>query len=486
MSSEDLLTKQAIDTYQKTFGTFPEVGVFAPGRVNLIGEHTDYNEGFVLPFALPYKTVVVGCKTSNKESRIFSCNMSSDGVISFKCDSSLGKGTPTWANYVKGAVFQYLKELPAGLAFDAVIASDVPLGSGLSSSASLEVAVATFLEKAYGLSTISGVEKALRCQKAEHTFADNPCGIMDQYISANGQKDRLLLIDCRSQGFELVPFGVQGGESPVLLVVNSNIKHQLSGSEYPDRVKQCKRAVETIQKVTPSVKSLRDCDSLDCLNNAIQFFDFSQCPKAELPFNPDTAKGSNDKFAESLKSKKNAPSITEYKRARHVILEDVRTTDAVAALKSGDFVKVGRLMTESHVSLRDDFEVSCKELDILVDLALEVDGVLGSRMTGGGFGGCTITLVKKEAVGKLKEHLQKKYFEATRIKCDYFECVPQQGAGVIDLTHYTSEPSASSTSTSTSASAPSSSIPTFIRDWALPVAVTGLIAFVAFKVIQKK
>jgi len=477
----DSLTLSALETYKRTFGAVAEVGAFAPGRVNLIGEHTDYNDGFVLPFALPYKTVVVGSKTTNKESRVYSCNMSSDGVVSFVCDSTLCKGTPSWANYVKGSVFQYLKDLPTGVSFDAVIASDVPLGSGLSSSASLEVAVATFLEKLYGLTKVNGVQKALRCQKAEHNFADNPCGIMDQYISANGQKGRLLLIDCRSQDFELVPFGDGVEDSPVLLVANSNVKHQLSGSEYPDRVKQCKSAVEAIQKVAPSVKSLRDCDSLKILNSAIQHFDFSQCPKKQLPqfTTSDGIKDWDEKISNAMKPKKGAPTITEYKRARHVILEDVRTTEAVAALRAGDFVKVGRLMTESHVSLRDDFEVSCKELDILVQLATEVDGVLGSRMTGGGFGGCTITLVKREAVAKLKEHLGKKYFEATKTKCECFECVPEQGAGVINLTLQSPEIYTSSSPS------PSNTSLQFVRDWALPVMVTGLVVFVAIKIFPK-
>jgi len=496
-----------LDSFRQTFGTEAEVGAFAPGRVNLIGEHTDYNEGFVLPFALPYKTVVVGSKSADKEriSRVFSCNMSSDGVVSFVCDSSLGKGLPIWANYVKGTVFQYIKDLPLGFAFDAVIISDVPLGSGLSSSASLEVAVATFLESLYGVTSVSGVDKALRCRQAEHTFADTPCGIMDQYISANGRKGHLLLIDCRSQGFELIPFGGENtsangmagaeagagagaGDRPVLLVTNSNVKHKLSGSEYPDRVKQCKRAVETIQKVNPSVRSLRDCDNIAGLNCAIQHFDFSRCPHEQLPFDPNHLRpGEDDMFAASLLPKVNAPSITEYKRARHVILEDLRTIDAVAALKRGDFAEVGRLMTESHTSLRDDFEVSCKELDILVKLALEVDGVLGSRMTGGGFGGCTITLVKIGAVAKLKAYLNKKYFEVTKTKCDCFECVPEQGATVLDLSLLQAvndnAQSSENGSSGTSASAESS---TYLRDWMLPVLLSGLIAFVAFKVLQKR
>jgi len=379
---------QALASFKANFGGEPDVISYAPGRVNLIGEHTDYNDGFVLPFALPFRTYVVGSvvKGTNK-STFITCTLAEGSQASFEISDKLGKGTPSWANYVKGTIFQYLKDLPPGIAFNAVIASDVPIGSGLSSSASLEVAVATFLEQAVGLSSISKVEKALRCQKAEHTFADTPCGIMDQYVSAMGQVNNLLLIDCRSNEYKLVP--VKGdANAPVILVTNSNVKHTLSGSEYPDRVRQCKEAVASIKKRYPAIKALRDC-TMEMLNAV----------KSSIP-------------------------AVNYNRARHCIKEDERTQKAVEALQAGDYVSVGKFMTESHRSLQHDYEVSCAELDQLVDLALEVDGVYGSRMTGGGFGGCTVTLVKKSSVAALKEHLKKNY-----PLCECYEAVPSAGAG---------------------------------------------------------
>lgn len=197
--------------------------------------------------ALPYITIMCGSITNNINSNITSCTMINEPV-SFKIDANLSVGKPSWANYVKGTIYQYLKEIPPGFAFNAVITSDVPIGAGLSSSAALEVATATFIETLVGITNISGIDKALRCQKAEHDFANTPCGLMDQYISTLGKKDQFLLIDCKSKEAKLVPFGV-GGDLPVVLITNSNIKHQLSGSEYPDRVKQCCKVVQKLQGI---------------------------------------------------------------------------------------------------------------------------------------------------------------------------------------------------------------------------------------------
>ena len=231
------------------------------------GEHTDYNDGFVLPFALPFKTVVVGSFSTAAQSKVTSCSMSKKGsppeVHSFTIDKDLCKGEPTWVNYVKGTIFQYLADLPSPLSINICIASNVPLGSGLSSSASLEVAIATFLEQLCSLDT-PGVTKALRCQKAEHDFADTPCGVMDQYISAMGKRGNLLLIDCRSNDYTLIPFGNSSGSSthskrpPVMLITNSNVKHSLADSQYPVRVKQCQEAVRVLSQKFPHIKSLRD------------------------------------------------------------------------------------------------------------------------------------------------------------------------------------------------------------------------------------
>lgn len=393
MTRENPKLIEAINEFKKQFGKDPEIAVFAPGRVNLIGEHVDYNMGFVLPFALPFKTFIVGARKPGSESTIVSCSMKTGGEsspVKFIISPGLKKGVPEWANYVKGTIFQFLEDLPQSLAFDAVIASDVPLGSGLSSSAALEVATATFLEKLCKIN-ISPVAKAKRCQKAEHTFADTPCGLMDQYISAMGRVDNLLCIDCRTQEYKLVPYG-KSGDRPVLLVTNSCVSHSLSGSEYPVRVRQCNTAVGALQKKYPGLSSLRD---------------------ATMPM---------------LEEVKTALEEVIYRRARHCITENIRTLDAVAALERGDFFLVGKLMTESHNSLRDDYEVSCDELDFLVDIALQA-GALGSRMTGGGFGGCTVTLVEKANVDVLQQRLKTAYREKFATDCICYLVTPSEGAG---------------------------------------------------------
>lgn len=254
--------------------------------------------------------------------------------------------------------------------------------------------MATLLEKMCNLS-VDGVTKALRCQKAEHTFVGLPCGIMDQFISAMGKEGNLLLIDCRSNTFELVPFGA-GEDAPVVLVTNSKVKHVLTGSEYPDRVRQCKEAVAVLQKRFPHIQSLRDADMA------------------------------------SLEAVKKDLSDVSYRRARHVIGEDARTLRTVQALKKNDYVIAGQNMTQSHTSMRDDYEISCPELDYLVELALQVPGVYGSRMTGGGFGGCTVTLVKRSSLKQLEELLKKKYFERFGFQCECYETTPSAGAGLLE------------------------------------------------------
>ena len=289
----------------------PECTVFAPGRCNLIGEHVDYNGGFVLPFAMPFKTVIVGSKSTreNGETKVYTSISAGDAYVDTTfVISDMKKGCPEWADYVKGTIAQYLPDLPQNVVLDMVIVTNVPLGAGLSSSAALEVAVATFLETLYNVTTVTGVEKALRCQKAEHTWADTPCGIMDQYISAMGQDGNLLLIDCRSREYQLVPFGGGGGSVPVLMVTNSLVKHALSDSEYPDRVRQCREAVEIISKKYPQVKELRDA-TMEMVEEA----------KAEMP-------------------------DVNYRRARHCVAEDARTLDTVERLKVGDFATVGKVL----------------------------------------------------------------------------------------------------------------------------------------------
>ncbi|GLH16127.1 Galactokinase [Gryllus bimaculatus] len=368
--TEEELLQSAISAHELFFNSPPEVAAAAPGRVNLIGEHTDYNYGFVLPMALPMVTIVAGknngTDTCNVVTTSENADMPTSTSFSIPSKEPLQPGIPKWANYVKGVVANFKGDVPG---FDAVIVSSVPFGGGVSSSASLEVAVYTFLETLTGQKTEFLVEKALACQKAEHDFAGMPCGIMDQSME--------------------VHLAAMNDPNVVVLVTNSNVHHELSSSEYPTRRKQCEDAAKIIQK-----KSLRDA---------------------------------NEEDLKVLKCRGADPLVI--KRARHVVGEIRRTVDGSEALKAGDYATFGKLMIESHNSLRDDYEVSCAELDELVTAALEVEGVLGSRMTGAGFGGCTVTLVQKDAVDATIDNIKKKYSgDAT-----FFVVAASQGSHPIPL-----------------------------------------------------
>ncbi|XP_014238198.1 galactokinase-like isoform X1 [Trichogramma pretiosum] len=362
------IKRQALETFAKEFGGDAAVCVCAPGRVNLIGEHTDYNEGFVLPMALPMVTVIVGSPRSDGATscKIVSLSqaVSAQSIAEFDL-ASLKPGEPKWANYVKGCIANFPHPLKNG--FNAVIVSSVPVGAGLSSSAALEVATMTFLERVSGHTLEKPQDKALQCQKAEHEYANVPCGIMDQFVSVMGREGHALLLDCRDLSTKHIPMQ-QLGDS-VFLITNSNAPHKLSSSAFRERRDCCHAAAKLLGK-----KSLREAQLADL---------------------------------EVLRAKQ-ADEVT-IKRARHVITECQRTLDAAASLEANDFARFGRLMNESHDSLRDDYEVSSRELDTLVGLARSVDGVLGSRLTGAGFGGCTVTLLRKDAVDAVIKVIKEKY-----------------------------------------------------------------------------
>ncbi|KAJ8915143.1 hypothetical protein NQ315_000395 [Exocentrus adspersus] len=380
----DVLVDEAKAAFRKEFGEEPTTAVMAPGRVNLIGEHTDYNDGFVMPMALPLVTVIVGKKIAGNESVVVTTTASANGSnkATIKMpdrnskDKSVPREGPNWIMYMKGVVANYKGASPP--AFKAVVHTSVPIGGGLSSSAALEVATYVFLDELTGPNSVTLNEKALACQQAEHEYAGMPCGIMDQFISLMGKKDHALLIDCRSLDSTLIPLT---DPNVVVLVTNSNVKHELTGSEYPTRKKQCQEAAAILKKA-----SLRDAKIED---------------------------------VDYLKSKNADEEVV--KRARHVITEIKRTAEAAEALKQMDYKK---LMIESHQSLRDDYNVSCPDVDSLVELALEVEGVLGSRITGGGFGGCTVTLVYAHAVDKVIDNIKKKY----KGKATFYVCKPSEGA----------------------------------------------------------
>jgi galactokinase len=359
----------------------------APGRVNLIGEHTDYNLGFVLPVALDLATYIAAAPSGDGKLRIYSENRQE--LREFEV-SQLGSVQPAreWTDYPIGVAHELVR---AGVPIEGanlLIRSTVPDGSGLSSSAALEVASALAL---LGGREFDSLELAKLCQRAERNFVGMPCGIMDQYISVFGRTHSAVEIDCRSLGHRLVKLP----EGITLIAVNTMVKHALSGSAYRDRVRECAAAVEGIQEAYPDVQSLRDVS-------------------------PEQFEGVASRL----------PDVVA-RRARHVVTEDARVNRFVEASLHGDVAGMGKLMVESHRSLQHDYEVSCAELDFLVDAALEMDGVIGSRMTGGGFGGCTVTLLHAEAAGGFRAAIVRAYDQKFGVVPGIYSCEPSEGAGEV-------------------------------------------------------
>jgi galactokinase len=348
------------------FGHAAAVVARAPGRVNLIGEHTDYNDGFVLPIATQYGTWVAAANRPDGLLRVYSTGPDEEHI--WPADNWNANEHPHWTSYVAGVVMLlHRRNIHAGGA-DLFIHSDVPLGGGLSSSASLTVSVAKALaELAQATPTIADL--AAWCRLAEHEFAGVPCGVMDQYASLACRAGEALLLDCRSLAYEYVP--LPPGDD-VFLVIDSGVRHSLAAGEYAKRQHQCAEALAYFQARQPAVRALRDVD-------------------------PDTVAAATD-----------LPPLPAA-RARHVATENQRTLAAAEALRHADAAEMGRLMLASHASLRDDYEVSCDELDLLVELVQTVPGVWGVRMTGGGFGGCTVALARAAAAGPVEQILKTRY-----------------------------------------------------------------------------
>ncbi|XP_049869139.1 galactokinase-like [Pectinophora gossypiella] len=381
----DVLLQAARDKFVATYNRGATAAGAAPGRVNFIGDHVDYCEGYVLPLALPFLTVVVGGPNSSSTCNVLSILASGQELkASFPAPSSapLTPGEPAWANYVKGVVANFPGVVTG---FDAVVVSDVPMGAGLSSSASIEVATFTFLEALTG-TKVDPVQKARLCQKAEHEFPGMPCGIMDQYIATMARRHHALLIDCRSLESRQIP--VDLGDA-VILVTNSNVKHQLTGSEYPQRRAQCQEAADRL-----GLTSLRGAKLTDL---------------------------------EELRNQKCDKLVVM--RAEHVIREIQRTEEVALLLPQKDLHKVGKLLYESHESSSHLMEISCPELDQLVDILRGAPGVYGARMTGGGFGGCVVALVKKDEVENLKRRILAQY----KGNPTFFVCQPSDGARVLQV-----------------------------------------------------
>ncbi len=385
-----------IPPFEEIYGRPPRWIVAAPGRVNVIGEHTDYNDGFVLPMAIERYAVMAADVSPAVPPRILVHDSRARDTAQIDISKPVAKADPRWSNYIRGVVAGFQNRGLTIPSLDISLVSTVPLGGGLSSSAALEVCTATLLETAIG-TKLDPVEKALLCQQAEHEFAGVPCGIMDQFISVMGQKDHLLLLDCRSRQTTLVPMN---DPSVALLVINTNVKHELSGGEYAERRTQCETAAKVL-----GVPSLRDATA------------------AAL----ERARQKMDHFA--------------FRRAQHVISENERTLQTVEEIHNSNWPVVGRHMYGSHYSLRDDFEVSCKELDAVVEICQSIGikgGVYGCRMTGGGFGGSCVALVKAEAADTISNRISTVYKSATvggetknGIEATIFCSRPAAGANVI-------------------------------------------------------
>ena len=376
-------TQERARQFVQKYGVKPLM-VEAPGRVNLTGEHTDYNDGFVLPAAIQFLTRVAIARRSDRRLVIASENYSEQVELEIKQLPATAR--PHWSDYVIG-VARKLEERGIDLpGASLLIAGDVPLGAGLSSSASLEVAACdAFL--AISSAKLDAAEMARLCQRAENEFVGARCGIMDQFVSVRGKKDHAQPLDCRSLEYRHVPLP----EDVRLVICNTMVRHNLSGGEYNQRRKECETGVYFFAQRKPGVKALRDISVRDL-----------------------------------QKWEAGMPQIVR-KRCRHVITEDERVIKAVRALEEQDVSLFGNLMGESHASLRDDFEVSCDELDLMVELAVRVEGVYGARMTGGGFGGCTINLVNPEAVEDFQAKVASGYERATGRKPEVYVCAAADG-----------------------------------------------------------
>jgi galactokinase len=370
--------------FREVFGT--DMRIFrAPGRVNLIGEHTDYNDGFVMPAAIGFYAWVAAAKREDRILEAYSDRFNEK--VRFSLDEMGGPPRRHWSDFVRGVAATLLSAGHKISGANLMIHGDVPLGAGLSSSASLEVATALALTLPGGI-VLPRLEMAKLCQSAEHAYVGTHCGIMDQFIAAFGAAGNALMLDCRSLEFELVP--VPGDVR--LVVCNSMVRRELAAGEYNRRRADCETGVKMLAPYVAGIRALRDVS------------------------------------IESLEQHRDVLPETIYRRCRHVVTENQRVLDAVKAMGAGDLQGFGKLMYQSHASLRDDYEVSCKELDVLVELAEATPGVYGARMTGGGFGGCTVNLVRSDSAAGFEEKIARRYQDATGILPDIYNCEPAQGA----------------------------------------------------------
>ncbi|MGL4651961.1 galactokinase [Cetobacterium sp.] len=387
------LIKNLVENFKKEFEKAETTNCevfFAPGRVNLIGEHIDYNGGKVFPCALDFGTYAVLTKREDKQFRMYSENFKDLGIIEFSLDSLVYDKKDDWANYPKGIVKTFLDagyKIDSG--FDVLYYGNIPNGAGLSSSASIEVLTTVILKSLFNLD-IDMVEMVKLSQKTENEFIGVNCGIMDQFSIGMGKKDHAILLDCNTLEYSYAPFMLKDAS---IVIGNSNKRRGLGESKYNERRASCDTALEDLKAAGVEINSLCDMD--------IELF---------------------ESVKHHIKSEEAVP------RVRHAVTENVRVLKAMEALNAGDIDAFGKLMIESHNSLRDDYEVTGFELDSLVEAALEEEGTIGSRMTGAGFGGCTVSLVKNEAIEDFIAHVGKKYFEKTGLEAAFYIGIPGDGA----------------------------------------------------------
>lgn len=390
-----MMKKKLFDMFAELFGDSEGARFyFSPGRVNLIGEHTDYNGGHVFPCALTLGTYGAARKREDNKIHFYSMNLDSFGVVEASLDDLTNKKEYNWANYPLGVVWAFKEKghtITSG--FDMVIWGNIPNGSGLSSSASLEVLTGVILTGLFEIKDLSMTDLALIGQYSENNFNGCNCGIMDQFAVAMGKKDHAIFLDTSDLSYEYAPCVLDGAK---IVITNSKVKHSLVDSAYNDRRNECAAALKALQ-------SELDIQALGDLTPE-EFEAHKSLIKDEI----------------------------QLQRAKHAVYENQRTIDAVTALKAGDIESFGKLMNQSHISLRDDYDVSCEEIDILVDLAWKIPGVLGSRITGGGFGGCTVSIVKDESIDTFIETIGKTYLEKVGHEAEFYTVDIGDGASRLD------------------------------------------------------
>lgn len=390
-----MMKKKLFDMFAELFGNSEGARFyFSPGRVNLIGEHTDYNGGHVFPCALTLGTYGAARKREDNKIHFYSMNLNSFGVVEASLDDLTNKKEYNWANYPLGVVWAFKEKghtITSG--FDMVIWGNIPNGSGLSSSASLEVLTGVILTDLFEIKDLSMTDLALIGQYSENNFNGCNCGIMDQFAVAMGKKDHAIFLDTSDLSYEYAPCILDGAK---IVITNSKVKHSLVDSAYNDRRNECAAALKALQ-------SELDIQVLGDLTPE-EFEAHKSLIKDEI----------------------------QLQRAKHAVYENQRTIDAVTALKAGDIESFGKLMNQSHISLRDDYDVSCEEIDILVDLAWKIPGVLGSRITGGGFGGCTVSIVKDESIDTFIETIGKTYLEKVGHEAEFYTVDIGDGASRLD------------------------------------------------------